>query len=147
MGLKENMEKDMKEALKARDSFKLNVLRFILSNIKNKEIDLRRQLNDDEIIKIIQTLVKQRKESLTFSEQAGRSDLVEKEKEELKILESFLPSQITDEEAEKVVEEVIKTINPQGMKDMGKVMKEVMPRIAGRYDGSKINEIVKRKLI
>jgi len=146
MSIKETIEQQMKDALKSKDMFKLNVLRFILSHIKNKEIDLRRPVTDDDVIKIIQTLVKQRKESLSFSQQANRQDLVEKEQEELKILESFLPSQLSEEEVEKIIDEVIEKIKPLGLKDMGKVMKEVMPKISGRFDGSKINEMVRKKL-
>ncbi len=146
MGLKENIEQQMKDALKAKDSFRLNALRFILSQIKNKEIDLRKPAKDEDIIKIITTLVKQRKESLAFSEQANRPDLAEKEKEELKILESFLPSQLTEEEVEKIIDQVILSIKPAGMKDMGRVMKELMPKVAGRFDGSRISELVRRKL-
>lgn len=146
MGLKENIESQMKDALKSKNTFKLNVLRFILSNIKNKEIELRRPANDEEIIKIIQTLVKQRKESLSFSEQANRLDLVEKEKEELKILESFLPAQLTEEEVLKIIDQAISATNAQGLKDIGKVMKEVMPKIAGRFDGGKVNELVRKRL-
>lgn len=146
MGLKENIEQQMKEALKSKDSFRLNVLRFILSQIKNKEIDLRKPVTDEDVVKIITTLVKQRKESLSFSEQANRPDLVEKEKEELKILESFLPTQLSEEEVEKIIDEIIEIVKPAGMKDMGKVMKELMPKIAGRFDGSKVSEFVRKKL-
>lgn len=146
MGLKENIEQQMKEALKSKDSFRLNVLRFILSQIKNKEIDLRKPVTDEDVVKIITTLVKQRKESLSFSEQANRPDLVEKEKEELKILESFLPTQLSEEEVEKIIDEIIEIVKPAGMKDMGKVMKELMPKIAGRFDGSKVSELVRKKL-
>lgn len=146
MGLKENIEQQMKEALKSKDSFRLNVLRFILSQIKNKEIDLRKPVTDEDVIRIITTLVKQRKESLSFSEQANRPDLVEKEKEELKILESFLPTQLSEEEVEKIIDEIIEMVKPVGMKDMGKVMKELMPKIAGRFDGSKVSELVRKKL-
>lgn len=146
MGIKENIEQQMKDALKAKDFFRLNVLRFILSQIKNKEIDLRKPATDEDIVKIITTLVKQRRESLAFSEQANRPDLVEKEKAELNILVSFLPSQLSEAEVEKIIDEVIQSIKPAGMKDMGKVMKELMPKIAGRFERSKVSEMVKRKL-
>lgn len=146
MGLKESIEQQMKDALKSKDSFRLNVLRYILSQIKNKEIDLRKPATDEDIIKIITTLVKQRKESLAFSEQANRPDLVEKEREELRILESFLPTQLTEAEVEKIIDEVIETVKPAGMKEIGKVMKELMPKIAGRFDGNKVSELVRKKL-
>ncbi len=146
MGLKKNIEEDMKGALKSKDTLRLQTIRFLLSQIKNKEIDARRELQDEEIYKIIMTLVKQRKESIEIFEKAGRIELLEKEKKELEILESYLPKMLTDDEIEKMVEEVIKEINANGLKDLGKVMKALMPKVSGRADGSKINEIVKKKL-
>lgn len=145
MGLKEQLEKDMKEALKAKDSFKLNVIRFILAQVKNKEIDLRREATDEDIFKIIQTLVKQRKESISFSEKANRPELVEKEKAELAILESYLPKLLSDEEILKLIEEVVRELNAT-KKDFGLVMKTVMQKVAGRAEGSKVNELVKKVL-
>lgn len=146
MALKASLEQDMKESLKSKDSFKLGVVRFILAQIKNKEIDARRPLADEEIYKIIQTLTKQRKESIEFSEKAGRSDLVEKEKKELALLESYLPSVLSEAELEKIVQETIKEQNASGIKDMGKIMKAVMPKVAGRADGGRVNDIVRKKL-
>lgn len=145
MALKEQLEKEMKEAMKARDTFKLGVVRFLLAQIKNKEIDLRKSLTDEEIYKIIQTLVKQRKESIAFSEKAQRGDLVEKEKAELAILEGYLPKALTDEEIKAIINEVVKELNAT-KKDFGSVMKALMPRIAGRADGGKVNELVKQVL-
>jgi len=146
MELKQQLEQEMKDAMKAKDSFKLNVIRFLLAQIKNKEIDLRKPLNNDEIYKIIQTLVKQRKESIVFSEKAGRADLVEKEKAELSLLESYLPKALSDEEITAIIKDVIKELNAT-QKDFGKVMKTLMPKIAGRADGAKVNELVKKLLV
>lgn len=145
MELKQQLEQEMKEALKARDTFKLNVIRFLLAQIKNKEIDLRKTLSNEDIYKIIQTLVKQRKESISFSEKAGRTDLVEKEKAELSLLEAYLPKSLTEEEIKTIITDVIKELNAT-QKDFGKVMKALMPKIAGRADGAKVNELVKKLL-
>ncbi len=145
MSLKAQLEMEMKDAMRARDSLKLNAIRFLMAQIKNKEIDLRKELTDEDIFKIIQTLVKQRKESIAFSEKAGRSDLVEKEKAELALLESYLPKSLSDEEIIAIISDVVKELNAT-QKDFGKVMKAVMPRIAGRADGGKVNELVKKVL-
>lgn len=146
MDLKQQLEQEMKEALKARDTFKLNVIRFLLAQIKNKEIDLRKPLSNEDIYKIIQTLVKQRKESISFSEKAGRTDLVEKEKAELSLLEAYLPKSLTEEEIKTIITDVIKELNAT-QKDFGKVMKTLMPKIAGRADGAKVNELLRKLLV
>lgn len=146
MSLKENLEKEMKESLKAKDSFKLGVVRFLLSQIKNKEIDTRKPVTDGEIFKIIQTLAKQRKEGISFSEKAGRADLVEKEEKELALLESYLPKELSEEELAKIIGDAVKETGAAGPQDFGKVMKAAIPKIAGRADGGKVNEIVKKIL-
>lgn len=146
MGLKKTIEDEMKNALKSKDDLKLQTLRFLLAQIKNKEIDARRELKDEEIYKVIQTLVKQRKEGIEIFEKAGRTELLEKEKRELELLESYLPKMLKDEEIEKITDEVIKELNASGAKDFGRVMKTVMTRVSGRADGGKVNEIVKKKL-
>ncbi|MCX7990508.1 MAG: GatB/YqeY domain-containing protein [Proteobacteria bacterium] len=146
MSLKKSIEDAMKSALKAKDDLKLQTLRFLLAQIKNKEIDLRRELKDDEIFKVIQTLVKQRKEGIEIFEKAGRTELLEKERKELEILESYLPKMLTDQEIEKITEDIIKELGATGQKDFGRVMKAVMSKVAGMADGGKVNEIVKKKL-
>jgi uncharacterized protein YqeY len=146
MSLKENLEKEMRESLKARDSFKLGVVRFLLAQIKNREIDAKRPLADEEIFKIIQTLAKQRKESMIFSEKAGRADLVEKEKMELGLLESYLPQGLSDEDLSRIIVDSIKEIGAVGLQDLGKVMKALMPKVSGKADGSKVNALVKKLL-
>lgn len=146
MSIKKKIEEDMKSALKAKDNVKLQSLRFLLSQIKNKEIDARRELKDEEIYKVIQTLIKQRKEGIEIYEKAGRVDLLEKEKKELELLESYLPKMLTDEEIERIVDELIKELNAVSSRDFGSVMKAVMAKVAGRADGSKVNQIVKKKL-
>ncbi len=146
MGVKEKIMADMKEAMKAKDMIKVSTLRLLLSEIKNKEIDKKGELTDEEIYALIQKAVKQRKESIEQYRFGGRNDLVQKEETELKILESYLPEQLSEEELERIIEEAIKETGATTMKDMGKVMKIVMPKVKGRADGKIVNEMVKKKL-
>lgn len=146
MGVKEKIMADMKEAMKAKDMMKVSTLRLLLSEIKNKEIDKRGELTDEEIYAVIQKAVKQRKESIEQYKNAGRADLVEKEEAELKILESYLPEQLSEEELEKIIDEAIKEAGAASIKDLGKVMKIVMPKVKGRADGKIVNQKVREKL-
>ncbi|MBK9040554.1 MAG: GatB/YqeY domain-containing protein [Bdellovibrionales bacterium] len=147
MNLKEKILADMKEAMKAKDSHRLEVLRFLQSAVRYKEIELRPGLiNDAEIIGVVTKQVKQRKESIDQFEKAGRKDLVDKEKYELSVLEGYLPHQMNRAEVEEVVETVIKTLNATSMKQMGAVIKEVLAKTAGSADGKLVSEIVKAKL-
>jgi uncharacterized protein YqeY len=147
MNLKEKILADMKEAMKAKDSQRLEVLRFLQSAVRYKEIELRPGLiNDAEIIGVVTKQVKQRKESIDQFEKAGRKDLVDKEKYELSVLEGYLPNQMSRVEVEEVVEGVIKTLNATSMKQMGAVIKEVLAKTAGSADGKLVSEIVKAKL-
>ncbi len=146
MGLKEQIMQDMKEAMKSKDSLKVSTLRLLISEIKNKEIEKRGELSDDEILAVIQKAVKQRKESIEKYKEAGRTDLAEKEEKELKILESYLPQPLSKEELEAIIEEAIKETGATTPKDMGKVMKVVMPKVRGRADGKLVNQMVREKL-
>ncbi|WP_457568151.1 GatB/YqeY domain-containing protein [Desulfurobacterium sp.] len=146
MGLKERLVKDMKEAMKARDKVKLSTIRMINSLIKNAEIDKRGELTDEEILSLLQKYAKQRRESIELYEKGGRKDLVEKERAELAIVESYLPEQMDEDEIRKVVEEAITETGASSLKDMGKVMKVVMPKVKGKADGSLVNRIVRELL-
>lgn len=137
----------MKEAMKAKDSHRLEVLRFLQSAVRYKEIELRPGLiNDGEIIGVVTKQVKQRKESIDQFEKAGRKDLVDKEKYELSVLEGYLPHQMSRVEVEEIVDSVIKTLSATSMKQMGVVIKEVLAKTAGSADGKLVSEIVKAKL-
>lgn len=147
MSLKEKILADMKEAMKAKDSHRLEVLRFLQSAVRYKEIELRPGLiNDAEIIGVVTKQVKQRKESIDQFEKAGRKDLVDKEKYELSVLEGYLPHQMSRVEVEEIVDNVIKTLSATSMKQMGAVIKEVLAKTAGSADGKLVSEIVKAKL-
>ncbi len=146
MTLKEQLTQDMKSAMKQKDRIRLGTIRLLRSAIKNREIELREELNDEEVIKVISTSVKQHKESIEQFKKGGREELVKKEQAELKILESYLPQQMSEAEINALVQEAIEAVNATSMKDMGKVMKYIMPKTQGRADGKMINQQVKAQL-
>ncbi|MEO2064889.1 MAG: GatB/YqeY domain-containing protein [Desulfurobacteriaceae bacterium] len=146
MSLKERLKEDMKAALKAKDKEKLSVIRMLQALIKNAEIDKRGELTDEEIVSLLQKYAKQRRESIEMYEKGGRQDLVEKEKRELEIVESYLPKQMSEEEIRELVAEVIKEVGASSPKDLGKVMQAVMPKVKGRADGSLVNRVVRELL-
>lgn len=149
MSLREDLVKQMNEAAKSQDKMRLGALRNILAQVKNKEIALIKRaegLSDEEVISVIKTMVKQCLDSIEQFKNGGRQDLVDKEEAELKILQSFLPPQLSKEDVKAVVAEVVKNLNASGLKDMGRVMKEVMPKVQGKADGKMVNEAVKEAL-
>lgn len=146
VALKEKIDEALKEAIKGRDEVKKNALRGLLTAIKNKEKELRREPNEAELIQIISSQIKQRKESIEQFKNGGREDLAEKEAQEISVLETFLPKPLTMEELNAIIDECIKETGATTARDMGKVMKAVMPKVAGRADGKLVNEIVKSKL-
>ncbi|MCC6273118.1 MAG: GatB/YqeY domain-containing protein [Deltaproteobacteria bacterium] len=146
MSLYQDIETQLKDAMRAQDKDRLMALRNIKSVLKNKAIDAKRDLNDAEVIQALSTLAKQRKESIEAFQSGGRQDLVEKEAAELKVIEGFLPQQLSAEELEKTVREAIAETQAQGAKDMGKVMKAVQPKVMGRADGKAVSELVKKLL-
>lgn len=147
MELREKITADIKAAMIAKDSLKLNTLRFLQSAIKNKEIDSRpNPITVDDVMGVIKKLVKQRKESIEQYQAAGRTDLVDQESAELKVMETYLPAQLSKEQIEKIVSEVITATGAKTIKDMGTVMKETMARSGGAADGKMVSEIIKSKL-
>jgi len=144
--LRDRLNDEMKQAMKARDEIRLSVIRLIRSSVKNREIESRHELNDGEITEVVSTLVKQRRESIRMFGEAGRTDLVEKEEKELAVLLTFLPRQLSREEVEALVVQAIADSGAQGPKDIGKVMKAIMPHVSGRADGSLVSAVVKEKL-
>ena len=139
MALSELIDNDFKEALKSKDSEKLSVLRMLKSAIKNSEIENKKPLSDDEILKLLQKEVKQRKDSIDSYTSAGRKELADKEISEIKYLEKYLPQQLTEQEIEAIVSETISEIKAQTPADIGKVMSAVMPKVAGKADGGVIS--------
>ncbi len=142
MSLKENLLSDMKGALKAKESLKLNTIRGLISEIKNREIDLRRELGDDEIISIISTQIKKRKEAAALFKKGGRNDLFEQESQEMVILQEYLPEQVSEDELRRRVQEVITELGIAEMKDLGRVMKVIIPEFKGRADNGQIKNLV-----
>lgn len=144
--LKQRIDQDTKEALKKKDSLRLNVLRMLKSEIKYKEIDKGSELSDDEVISVISSSVKKRKDSIQQFEKGGRDDLVAREKAELELILEYLPEQLTEEELFKIINQAIKEVNATGPSDLGKVMKQVMPEVRGRADGKRVNQLVSSQL-
>ncbi|MRI83122.1 MAG: glutamyl-tRNA amidotransferase [Nitratiruptor sp.] len=146
MGLKEQIQNDLKEAMRKGDTFRRNTLRFLLSAIKQVEVDSRKELADQEIVKIIQKSLKQRQEAANQYRQGGREDLYEKEMQEAAILKEYLPAQLSDQELEEALRTIIQEVGATSMKEMGKVMGVATKRLAGRADGKRINAMAKRLL-
>lgn len=147
MTLAERISKDMSEAMKARDQGRLSALRMVKAALMNGEVAKGRPLEEAEAQQVLSSLIKQRRDSIDQFSQAGRSDLVDKERAELGILEHYAPPAVPAEEIETAVEAAIRETGAAGAKDMGKVMKAVMAALAGRsVDGKTVNEIVRKKL-
>ena len=147
MAMKEIILNDMKNAMKAQDAVKLSALRFLQSAIKNKEIELRpKAIADQDVIAVIKKLCNQHKDSIEQYSKAARQDLVDNEQAQLKVIEAYLPKQMSREELEKVIVQVISETKAASMKDMGAVIKATMAKTAGAADGKMISEIVKTKL-
>lgn len=147
MEIREKILADIKSAMVSKDTVKLNTLRFLNAQVKNKEIDSRpTPITADDVMGVIKKLVKQRKESIEQFSAAGRKDLADAETAELKVLETYLPQQMSKEQIEALVVEVIAALGAKTMKDMGAVVKETMARSGGTADGKTISETVKAKL-
>ena len=132
----------MKEAQKARDSLTLNTIRCVISEIKNREIDLRRELDDEEIISLVSTQIKKRKEAATLFDKGGRTDLSEKENQEMVVLQKYLPEQVSEEDLKNRIQEVILELGIIDIKDLGMVMKTIIPEFKGRADNGQIKNLV-----
>jgi uncharacterized protein YqeY len=146
MSLKDRLTEEMKVAMKAHDDLRLSTIRMVRSAVKNREIELKRELDDPGISEVISSLVKQRRESIRLFGQAERHDLVEKEEKELAVLCAFLPPQLARAELEELVARVIVECGAQGGKDIGKVMKALAPHVAGRADGKAVADVAREKL-
>jgi uncharacterized protein len=146
MGIREQIDADIKAAMKSGAKDKVSALRMLSAALKNKQIDKRAPLVDSEVLDSVRSLIKQRKDSVEQFAKGGRQDLVDKETAEVAVLEVYLPQQLGSEEVEKLVREAIAQTNAQGARDMGKVMKALVPLIAGRADNKLVSELVKRSL-
>ncbi len=146
MSLKERLAEDMKTALKSRQSVWLSTIRMLLAAIKNKEIDLRRELDEREAIECVVSQARLRKEAIEQFKLGRRQDLVEKEEQELGYLQSYLPSQLTAAEIASEVSRAIAEAQAAGLKDLGQVMRILIPRISGKADNRTVSELAKEML-
>ena len=144
--LSEQVRADMTSAMKAQDKERLSTLRMLQSSLKNEQINLGHELSDEEAMGVIRKAVKQRLDSIEQYTNGGRAELADKERSEMELLKNYLPADLSDEEIESGVREIIASTGAQSKKDMGKVMKEATTRYKGRVDGKKIQEVVSRLL-
>lgn len=143
MDINVKLNAEMIVAAKAKDKVRLSTIRMLKTALHNKEIDLMRPLNENETLQILSAIVKQRKDSIEQFVKGGRSDLVEKEEAELKVVQEFMPAQMSDDEVENVIRKAITEAGAVSVKDMGKVMKILMPQLTGKADGKMVGEKVK----
>lgn len=147
MRLRDRINDDLTAAMKARDAERLAVLRMMKTAVKNKEIDLRKELDDAQAVQVLLSLVRQRKDSVEQFTRGGRLDLADRESAEIKVIEEYLPQAVGDEEIDQVVRDVIAEAGTVSIKDMGKIMKACRERFSGRpVDGAKVSEVVKARL-
>ena len=146
MSLKQQLTEDMKTAMRAKDAPRLGAIRFLQAAIKQKEVDERIVADDAQVAAIVDRLIKQRRDSIAQFEQAGRTDLADREKAEVAVLAAYLPAQASDEEVAAAVDAAIAETGAAGPQDMGKVMGVLKPRLAGKADLSKVSGIVKGRL-
>jgi len=146
MSLKEQLTDDMKAAMRAKESARLATIRLIIAEIKRKEVDEQTELNDDQVVAVIEKMVKQRKDSISQFEAGGRADLAEIEKGELAILSAYMPAGLSDEEIAAEVAAAVAATGAAGPQDMGKVMGVLKPKLAGRADMTVVSGLVKKAL-
>ena len=146
MDINKKINDEMVVAAKAKDKVRLSAIRMLKTALHNKEIDLMRPLNESETLQIISSMIKQRKDSIEQFAKGGRTDLVEKEEAELKVVQEFMPVQMSDDEVENVIKKAIVEVGAVSGKDMGKVMKILMPQLTGKADGKMVGEKVKTLL-
>jgi len=147
--IKDTIQQDLTKALKEKDQVKSSLLRFINSEIKNEEIAKKKRdkgLSDEEVQKVIARQLKQIKDSIESFKAGKRDDLVKEEEQKVEILSVYLPEQMSEQELEKIIDQVIKDANASSVSDFGKVMGQVMAKTQGKADGQKVNELVKKKL-
>ncbi|NNV05440.1 GatB/YqeY domain-containing protein [Geobacillus sp. C56-T2] len=147
MSLLDRLNNDMKQAMKSKEKEKLSVLRMLKAALQNEAIKLGKSaLSEDEELTVLSRELKQRKDSLQEFENAGRSDLVEKAKTEIEIVQSYMPKPLTEEELRELIAETIKEVGASSKADMGKVMSAIMPKVKGKADGSLVNQLVRQQL-
>jgi uncharacterized protein YqeY len=146
MDLKGTLTEDYKKAMKAGDKIKVSTIRLVLAGVKNEEINKRDELTEDELLTVLAREARKRKESIEEFGKGGRQDLVDKEKSELSIIESYMPEQLSEDEVSDMIDKVIKEVGATSGADLGKVMGKLMPLLKGKADGKKVNQIVRQRL-
>ena len=142
----EKLDKDMIEAMKNKEKDRLTVIRMVKAALKQEQIDHKKEINDDLLIDVVTKQIKMRKDSISEFEKGNRKDLIEKTEEEIKVLENYLPEQLSMEEVIKIIDEIMDEVKPESSKDMGKVMKEAQAKLKGKADMKEVSSIIKEKL-
>ena len=146
MSLKEQINEDMKSAMRSKDSARLGAIRLLQSALKQKEVDERVDLNDDDVLVIIDKMLKQRRDSIDAFKKAERNDLVEKEEFEVSVLQEYMPEPFSDNEISNIIDQAIKNLGSLTMKDMGAVMSAVKPELSGKANMADVSQKIKSKL-
>ena len=147
MSLRDRLTEDLKVAMKSRDQLRIDVIRMIKAAVLNKEVEIKKDLDDAEMSRVMTTLIKQRKEAAEQFEKGHRADLATKERREIDIIEAYLPPVLSDEEISRTIETVVREVGASSVKDMGAIMKTVMTRFAGHtVDGKRVSDLVRAKL-
>ena len=144
--LKEQLQKDLLDAMKNKDKDKLNTLRSVKGAVQLEVINNKKEENDDLVLDVITKQIKMRNESIKEFEKANRKDLIQSYEKEIEILKKYMPKELSDEELNEIIDEVFNFIKPESIKDLGKVMKELTPKVKNRCDMSKLNSILREKL-
>lgn len=144
--MREKILNDLKEAMKNQEKTKLSVIRMVKGAMQMEELNLKRPLTDEEVVMVISKQIKTRKESITEFEKGNRQDLIDQTKEEIKILNNYMPEQLSEEEVLKVIKEAFDEVNPSSPSDMGKIMGLVSPKLRGKADMSYVSKTIKDKL-
>lgn len=147
MSLQERINEDLKAYMKSKDTFKLGVVRMVKGAVQLEKINLKKEeLSDEEIIKLISKQIKMRKDSIAEFTKAGRDDLVQQNEKEIEVLKEYMPEEMSEEEVINIINEAIRTTGASNIKEMGKVMREVTPKVSGRFDMGRVSSIIKDKL-
>ncbi len=142
----EKLEKDMIEAMKSGEKERLTVIRMVKAALKQEQIDHKKEINDELLVDVVNKQIKMRKDSIVEFEKGGRQDLIDKTQEEINVLLAYLPEQLSPEEVAKVIEEIFAEVNPEGPKDMGKVMGLAQAKLKGKADMKEVSTIIREKL-
>ena len=146
MSIKQTISEDMKTLMRAKDTARLGAVRLLQASIKQKEVDERIELTDDQVLSVIQKMLKQRKDSIEAYQKANRQDLIDQEQLEIDVLTKYMPEPLSDAEVSKIIDNVIAEVNATDMKDMGKVVGILKSQISGRADMGQVSKIVREKL-